>query len=311
MKKKLISVVTACYNEEENVEALVLAVRAVFKKLPRYDYEHRFIDNASQDQTVAILRRLAKQDRRIKVIVNARNFGHIRSPYHGIIQAQGDAVISLVADFQDPPELIPELLQHWEEGYKIVAGIKRQSEEASLFFAARKLYYRFISAVSDIQLIKDFTGFGLYDRRVIAVLRSLDDPYPYFRGLVSDIGFKPYLLPYGQPQRRRGITKNNFYTLYDMAMLGLTTHSRVPLRLATFLGFVLSGFSLLCALGYTVYKLLFWQQFQLGMAPMVIGLFFFSSVQLFFIGLLGEYLGQVHTQVLKRPRVVELERINC
>lgn len=310
MKRKKISVVTACFNEEANVAALVQAVKTVFKGLPRYDYEHIFIDNCSSDGTVAILRRLAERDRKVKVILNTRNFGHIRSPFHGIIQAEGDAVLSLVADFQDPPELIPELLRHWEEGYRVVAAVKEQSEENSAFFALRRLYYLTVARIADVKLIQNFTGFGLYDHRVIVALRGLDDPYPYFRGLISDLGFKPYLLPYKQPQRQRGITKNNFYTLYDMAMLGLTTHSRVPLRLATMLGFLLSGLSFVTAVAYLAYKLLNWHSFQLGIAPLVIGLFFFMSVSLFFIGILGEYIGQIHTQALRRPRVVEEERIN-
>jgi hypothetical protein len=225
-------------------------------------------------------------------------------------QASGAAVISLVADLQDPPSLIPEFLRLWEDGSKVVAAVKIHSEESPLFFFIRKSYYRLVRAMADVDLIKDFTGFGLYDRKVMDILRTLDDPYPYFRGLISEIGFKPSLVPYVQPQRRRGFTKNNFYTLYDIAMLGITSHSRVPLRLATMMGFLLSALSLLVAFSYLVYKLLFWQSFSVGMAPLVIGLFLFSSVQLFFLGLLGEYLGNIQTQVLKRPRVVESERIN-
>lgn len=310
MKKKLISVVTACYNEEENVEALCLAVRKIFKRLPRYDYEHIFIDNCSGDRTVAILKGLARRDRRVKIIVNARNFGHIRSPFHAIIQAKGDAVISLVADFQDPPDLMLEFLRRWEAGSKIVVGVKEQSKESALFFLLRRAYYRLVTTLADIDLIENFTGFGLYDRRVIDVLKTLDDPYPYFRGLISDIGFKPSLVPYTQPLRRGGVTKNNLFTLYDLAMLGITSHSRTPLRLASLLGFGMAGLSLLAGLGYLAYKLLFWQNFQVGVAPMVIGFFLISSVQLIFIGMLGEYMGNIQTQVLKRPRVVEEERVN-
>ena len=310
MKKKLISVVTACYNEEENVEALCLAVREIFKGLPQYDHEHIFIDNCSTDRTVAILKGVARKDKRVKIIVNARNFGHIRSPYHAIIQAKGEAVISLVADFQDPPELMLEFLKRWEAGSRIVVGVKEKSKESALFFLVRKAYYRLVTSLADIELIRNFTGFGLYDRRVIEVLRSLDDPYPYFRGLISDIGFEPALIPYTQPLRRGGVTKNNLFTLYDLAMLGITSHSRTPLRLAGLLGFGMAGLSLLAALTYLVYKLLFWHQFELGMAPLVIGFFLISSVQLIFIGMLGEYMGNIQTQVLKRPRVVEEERVN-
>jgi polyisoprenyl-phosphate glycosyltransferase len=308
--KKLLSVVTACYNEEENVEALYLAVKQVFAGLDAYDYEHIFIDNCSSDGTVAVLRRLAAADPNLKVIVNARNFGHIRSPYHALIQAKGDAVISLVADFQDPPDMIPALVKKWEEGYKIVAAVKQQSEESMLFFAIRRLYYWIVTRLSEVQLIKNFTGFGLYDKKVIDVLRGLDDPYPYFRGLISDIGFEPAFVPYTQPRRKRGITKNNFGTLYDMALLGITTHSKVPLRLAAMLGFVLSAACFVTGVGYLVYKLVFWNSFSVGIAPLVIGFFLIASVQLMFIGIIGEYLGNIHTQVLKRPRVVEKERIN-
>ncbi len=309
-KRPLISVVTACYNEVENVGPLHDAVRGVFARLPRYRFEHIFIDNRSTDGTEAALRALAARHRNVRVIFNTRNFGHIRSPYHGLIQARGDAVVSLVADFQDPPELIADLLERWESGYRIVAAVKRASEESAVFFALRRLYYGVVTGLSDVQLIRNFTGFGLYDRRVIDLLRGMDDPYPYFRGLISDLGFEPALIPYDQPQRRRGITKNNFGTLYDLAMLGITTHSKVPLRLAAMLGFALSLMSLGVAAGYLAYKLLFWNSFSVGIAPLVIGFFFIASVQLFFIGIIGEYLGNIHTQVLKRPRVVERERLN-
>ena len=308
--KKLLSVVTACYNEEDNVEALYQAVKQVFAGLDGYDYEHLFIDNNSADGTVAVLRKIAAQDKNVRVIVNARNFGHIRSPFHALLQTRGEAVISLVADFQDPPGLIPTLIKKWEEGYKIVAAVKEQSEESPVFFALRRAYYWLVTGLSEVQLIKNFTGFGLYDKKVIDILRGLDDPYPYFRGLISDIGFEPALIPYVQPQRRRGITKNNIGTLYDLAMLGITTHSRIPLRLAALLGFFMSLGCFLTAAGYFVYKLLYWQSFSVGIAPLVIGFFLIASVQLFFIGIIGEYLGYIHTQVLKRPRVVERERIN-
>ena len=285
-------------------------VKAVFAGLPQYRYEHLFIDNASTDRTVEILRGIAASDPNVRVIVNARNFGHIRSPHHALLQTRGDAVISVVADLQDPPELIPQFLEKWEAGYKIAIGVKNASEESALFFAVRRLYYWLIGKLSDVPLVKNFTGFGLYDRKVIEILRSVDDPYPYFRGLICDIGFERAEIPYVQPVRKRGFTKNNFYTLYDMAMLGITNHSKVPLRLAIFTGFCLAGLSLLVAFGYLLYKLLYWNSFQLGLAPLVIGMFFFSSVQLIFLGIVGEYVGAIHTQVLKRPLVVEKERIN-
>ena len=307
---KRISIVTACFNEEENVAELYEQVKAVFVDLPQYEYEHIFIDNASQDRTVAILKEIAQKDRFVKIIVNTRNFGHIRSPYHALMQARGDAVISIVADLQDPPLMIKEFVRKWEEGYKIVIGAKTKSEESPLFFAIRKTYYNLIGRLSEVELIKNFTGFGLYDQKVIETLRGIEDPYPYFRGLICDIGFSRAVIEYVQPARKRGFTKNNFYVLYDMAMLGITNHSKIPLRLATMTGFVVALLSLLVALGYFGYKLIFWDNFQVGMAPLVIGLFFFSAVQLFFIGIIGEYIGAIHTQVLKRPLVIEKERIN-
>ena len=307
---KRISVVTACFNEEENVKELYEQVKTVFVDLPQYEYEHIFIDNASKDRTVSILKEIAQKDRRVKIIVNTRNFGHIRSPFHALMQAKGDAAIFIVADLQDPPDIIKGFIRKWEEGYKIVIGVKTQSEESQIFFAIRKAYYNLVGRLSEIALIKNFTGFGLYDRQVIEILRSIEDPYPYFRGLICDIGFDRAVIEYVQPTRKRGFTKNNFYTLYDMAMLGITNHSKVPLRLATMTGFIVALMSLLTALVYFIYKLIFWDNFQVGMAPLVIGLFFFTSVQLFFIGVIGEYVGAIHTQVLKRPLVVEKERVN-
>lgn len=307
---KLISIVTPCYNEEENVEELYNQVKVICESLSDYDYEHIFIDNASKDNTVSILKKLANKDSRVKVIVNARNFGHIRSPYYALLQARGDAVILMVADLQDPPKMIIDFIRKWEEGYKVVLGVKNQSEESKPMFLIRKMYYNFINKVSEIELTKNNTGFGLYDQRIIEILRDIDDPYPYFRGLITDIGFDSYKIEYVQPVRKRGITKNNFYTLYDIAMLGITNHSKVPLRLAAILGFAMSGLSFLTAIIYFMAKLLFWNYFTVGMAPLIIGLFLFSSVQLFFIGIIGEYIGSIHTQVLKRPLVIEKERIN-
>lgn len=307
---KTITVVSACLNEAENVETFVTRVRTVFEQLPHYTYEFIIIDNSSTDGTQDILRRLAAQDRRIKVILNARNFGHIRSPCHALQQARGDAVLLLASDLQDPPEMIPQFLAKWEEGYKAVVGVKNQSEETPVFFFVRRCYYRLVNGLADFGIIQNFTGFGLYDQAIIEYFRRLEDPYPYFRGVISEIGLPTIQIPFVQPRRRRGFTKNNFYTLYDMAMLGITNHSKVPLRLATFMGFLLSFFSLLAAVGYLIYKLLFWDRFSIGIAPLVIGLFLFSSVQLFFIGILGEYIGAIHTQVLKRPLVVEKERMN-
>lgn len=307
---KQISIVTPCYNEEENVAELYRQVKAVFATLPQYEYEHIFIDNASEDRTVAILKEIAAVDENVKIIANTRNFGHIRSPYHGLLQAQGEAAILLVADLQDPPPMIADFLQKWEQGYKVVMGVKSQSKESAAMFAVRKMYYNFIGTVSEVQLVKNYTGFGLYDQRVIQLLRDIDDPYPYFRGLIADLGFESCRIEYVQPTRKRGITKNNFYTLYDMAMLGITNHSKVPLRLATMVGFFLGVVSFLIALAYLIAKLIYWESFAFGMAPVVIGLFFLASVQLFFIGIIGEYIGAIYTQVQKRPLVVEKERVN-
>ncbi|MHB8261237.1 MAG: glycosyltransferase family 2 protein [Bacteroidia bacterium] len=313
MKPKHISVLTPCYNEEANVAALVAAVATVFKKFPQYTYEHIFIDNGSSDKTVSLLREITKEDKNVKVIVNVRNFGHIRSPFYGMMQCTGDAVVSLVADFQDPPEMIEGFLSKWEEGFKIVIGVKNKSKENSLMFALRKLFYNILSKASgrgDEAPVKNFTGFGLYDQQFISVLRTLDDPYPYFRGLITELGFDRYEIEYTQPKRAGGKTKNNFFTLYDIAMLGFTNHSKLPLRLSAFIGFFSAIVSFLVALGYLIYKLIFWERFQVGMAPLVIGIFFFSSVQLFFIGIIGEYIGAINTQIRKRPLVIEKERIN-
>lgn len=311
--KKHISVLTPCYNEKDNVGPLSIAVAKVFEKLPQYTYEHIFIDNDSTDDTAKVLREVAKENSNVKVILNARNFGHIRSPFYGMLQCKGDAVISLVSDFQDPPEMIEEFLKKWEEGFKIVIGIKKHSKENPVMFAIRKSFYNLLSKAAEgsgESPVKNFTGFGLYDQQFISVLRTLDDPYPYFRGLITELGFNRFEIPYTQPQRAAGKTKNNFFTLYDMAMLGFTNHTKLPLRLSAFIGFFSAMISFLVALGYLIYKLIFWNNFQVGMAPLVIGVFFFSSVQLFFIGIIGEYIGAIHTQIRKRPLVIEKERIN-
>lgn len=305
-----MSVVTPCYNEAGNVRPLYEELKAVLATLPKWTYEIIFIDNASNDGTQEILRELARQDKNVRVIFNVRNFGHIRSPHHGLLQAKGDVVVYMASDLQDPPSLIPEFVKKWEEGYKVVMGVKTTSEEAPLFFAARKAYYALVNRLSDVRLVKNATGFGLYDQVVVETLRGIQDAYPYFRGLVSEIGYEAALIPFRQPLRKRGFTKNNFYTLYDIAMLGITSHSKVPLRLATMLGFACSGLSFLVAMGYFIAKLVNWDKFTLGIAPLILGLSLFASLQLFFTGMLGEYIGAIHTQVLKRPLVVEKERIN-
>jgi len=308
-KNKLISIVTPCYNEEENIDELYQRIASVMATLP-YDYEHICIDNCSTDSTVKKIKELAAQDKRLKLIVNARNFGHIKSPYYALLQSSGDACILIASDLQDPPEMIAEFVKQWEAGFKTVLAVKPESEEHSVMFFLRKTYYRLITRISEVPLVQNATGAGLFDRAVIEILRSIQDPYPYFRGLLCEIGFPIATVPFKQPRRQRGITKNNFYTLYDIAMLGITNHSKIPLRLMAMSGFLLAILSLMVALFFLVAKLLYWNSFQLGTAPIIIGIFFFGAIQTFFIGVLGEYIGSIHTQVRKMPLVVELERVN-
>lgn len=306
---KLISLVTPCFNEGENVVELYERIVKVMSKL-HYDYEHILIDNASTDRTVEILKEISSKDRHVKVIVNTRNFGQIRSPYHALLQASGDAVVCMAADLQDPPERIPDFIHKWEEGYKVVIGIKTKSHESGLFYVFRTIYYRALRSLSDVELIEHFTGFGLYDRKIVETLRQFDDPYPYFRGLIADIGFPVARIEFTQARRKRGFSKNNFLTLYDLAMLGMTGYTKIPLRLATMFGFFSAAISFLVGLAYLIYKLIFWYQFSVGAAPVILGLFFLGSIQLFFLGIVGEYIGAIYTQVMKRPLVIEKERIN-
>jgi glycosyltransferase involved in cell wall biosynthesis len=307
--RKLISIVTPCYNEEDNIDELYARIVAVMATQP-YDYEHICIDNASTDGTVRKIKDIAARDKRVKLIVNARNFGHIKSPYYAILQSRGDACILIASDLQDPPEMIAEFIKQWEDGYKTVLAVKPESAESSLMFFVRKIYYHFITRISEVPLVKNATGAGLFDRAVVDILRNIQDSYPYFRGLLCEIGFPIATVPFRQPRRTGGITKNNFYTLYDIAMLGITNHSKMPLRLMAMGGFALSFLSLLVAFVFLVAKLIYWNSFQLGTAPIVIGIFFFGAIQAFFIGVLGEYIGSIHTQVRKMPLVVELERVN-
>jgi glycosyltransferase involved in cell wall biosynthesis len=308
--RKLLSIVTPCYNEEENVDELYRRIQAVIVNMDRYEFEIIFIDNASEDGTVAKLRQLAAGDPKVKVIVNTRNFGHIRSPYYGITQSCGAATIYLASDLQDPPELIPQFIREWENGYKLVMAIKPISKGNAVVHQLRKTYYRFLDGISDISLLSDSTGFGLYDKAVLEHLREIEDPYPYLRGLICELGYEIKTIPFEQPRRLRGISKNNLYTLYDIAMLGIVSHSKVPIRIAAFFGFMLGFLSVFAALIYFVLKLVFWDEFPLGVAPIVIGIFFLFGIQFLFIGILGEYIGSIHTYVQRRPTVVESERIN-
>ncbi len=308
---KLISVVSPCYNEEGNVEVLTDRVRELFAGMPQYRYEHILIDNHSSDATVDILRGIAARDPNVKVIVNARNFGHVRSPQHALLEAQGDAVVVLLSDLQDPPELIVEFLREWEAGYPIVVAVKSTSEENGLMYKIRSIYYKTIARLTDVKVLEHFTGFGLYDRKVVDILRNeFRDPYPYFRGQIAEIGLPHKIIHYHQLRRTRGITKNNFYSLYDMAILGITNLSKVPLRLVVFGGFISAALSLFAGFAYLIAKLIFWNSFELGLAPTMVGLFFLGSVQLISLGIIGEYVGSIHTIVQNRPLVTEKERIN-
>jgi len=305
-----ISVISGCYNEEGNLREFHDRIVAVFSQFPGYTYEIIVADNYSTDRSREILREIAVQDPHFKVILNANNFGHIRSPFNALLQATGDAVVALCSDLQDPPEMIVEFVKQWEAGYQVICGVKPKSLENPLMFQVRRIYYRLLASCSETPQIQNFTGFGLYDRKVINAVKQFNEPYPYFRGLISEIGFKRTEVPYTQAARKHGKTKNNFFTLYDMAMTGFVNHTKLPLRLAAFTGFLLAVMSLLVAFSYFVYKLLYWNTFRLGLAPIAVGLFFFSSVQLIFIGIIGEYISAIWTQVKNKPLVIEEERIN-
>ena len=308
---KKISVLIPWYNEEENVVPISEAViKTLTKDLPEYDYELVFIDNDSQDRTRSLIRQLCNENPKIKAIFNARNFGQFNSPYYGMLQITGDCVIEMVADFQDPVELIPQYVHEWEKGYKIVIGIKTSSKENRLMYWLRGCYYKMMKKLSDVEQIEQFTGSGLYDRDFIEVLRNLDDPTPFLRGIVAELGFKIKQIPYEQPKRRAGETKNHFYQLYDAAMLSITSYTKAGLRLATIFGSICSLISMVVAVVYLVMKLMYWDRFPAGMAPVLIGMCFLGSVQIFFIGLMGEYILSINARVMKRPLVIEEERLN-
>ena len=310
-KMKKISIVVPCYNEEENVLPLSNEIRKIFhEQLKDYQYEIIFIDNDSKDGTREIIRQLCAQDKDIKAIFNAKNFGQFNSPYYGMLQSTGDATILMAADFQDPVEMIPKYVKAWEEGYKIAIGIKESSKESPIMYHLRSVYYKSIKKLSDVEQIEHFTGFGLYDREFMDVLRKLDDPTPFLRGIVAELGFRRKEIPYEQPKRRAGKTSNNFYRLYDAAMLSVTSYTKVGLRFATFLGAISCGVSIIAAIIYLIMKLIYWNRFPAGMVPLLLGMLFLGSVQIFFIGMVGEYVLTINQRVMKRPLVVEEERLN-
>ncbi|MBF0383079.1 MAG: glycosyltransferase family 2 protein [Magnetococcales bacterium] len=308
-RKKKISIIIPSFNEVKNIGPMYETVKKICADLPKYESEFIFADNNSTDGTVEILRALASADPKVKVILNSRNYGHIRSPYHAMVQSSGDCVICLVSDFQDPPELIPEMVAKWEAGNEIVLAVRTDTEASAVMEVIRGFYYRLVEAISEVGVIKNFTGYGLYDKKIVDIFRKMDDPYPYSRGMLSEIGFNQAKIEYTQKKRRSGISRNNFFTLFDFAMLGITSTSKLPLRLITITGFALAIIFFIIALIYFVYKLIHWDNFQLGLAPMVIGQFFFNGVLLIFLGILGEYVGFIHTRMLKRP-VLEKERLN-
>ncbi|MDO4326518.1 MAG: glycosyltransferase family 2 protein [bacterium] len=308
---KKISIMIPCYNEEENVVPISEAVIDILtRELPQYDYEILFIDNDSKDNTRPLLRELCASNPKIRAIFNAKNFGQFNSPYYGMLQTTGDCVICMVCDFQDPVELIPTYVHEWENGYRIVIGIKTSSQENKLMYWLRTCYYKMIKKLSNVEQIEHFTGSGLYDRSFVEILRKLDDPTPFLRGIVAELGYKRKEIPYEQPKRRAGKTKNNFFTLFDAAMLSVTSYTKAGLRLATLFGGVCSIISILVGMIYLVMKLVYWDRFPAGMAPVLIGMCFLGSVQIFFIGLVGEYIMSINARVMKRPLVVEEERLN-
>lgn len=307
---KHISVMTPCYNEEGNIRNIYNAVKEQFDKMPQYTYEHIFIDNYSTDNSRKILRELATEDSNVKVILNARNFGPNRSGSYGMLQGTGDALICIVCDLQDPPEMIPTFLQKWEEGYKVVLGQKTRSKENPLMFQVRKLYYKIMEKLSETEHLTNVTGYGLFDKEVLDMIKWMDDPDPYIRGLVTQLGYKWCLVEYTQQERTSGKSSYNFNRYFDFAITGLTHVSKKPLRIVTLVGLIMSAISFAIAIIYLVFKLVHWYEFDMGTAPILIGVFLLGSVQLACLGVIGEYIGAILTKVTKRPMVVEEERIN-
>ena len=307
---KKISVLVPCYNEEENVIAISEAIIKELTKLEKYDYELVFIDNCSKDNTRNLIQDLCKKNKKIKAIFNCKNFGQFNSPYYGMLQTTGDCTILMCADFQDPVEMIPKFIKEWENGYKIVIGIKNKSKENKIMYFLRSCYYKIISKMSETEIIEHFTGFGLYDQKFIQVLKTLDDSKPFLRGIVAELGYERKEIPYEQPKRRAGKTHNNFYTLYDAAMLSFTSYTKAGLRLATFIGVFIAAISFIIGLVYLILKIIYWDRYAAGTTPILIGMFFLGAIQLFFIGFLGEYILAINSRIMKRPLVVEEKRIN-
>ena len=300
-----------CYNEEENARPIYEAVRDELKKsCPQYAYEILFIDNKSQDNTRQIIEQICREDKNVKAIFNSKNFGQFNSPYYGILNTSGDCTITICADFQDPVEMIPKFVEQWEKGYKVVVGKKTRAKENRIMYFLRGCYYKLIRKMSSVEMIEQFTGFGLYDKSFVDTLRQLKDPTPFIRGIVAELGPERMEIEYEQPQRRAGKTSNNFYSLFDAAMLSFTSYTKIGMRLATFLGFVLAFLSFLVGVGYLVAKLLFWNSFSAGVAPIVISVFFIGGVQLAFMGFMGEYIMAMNTRIMNRPLVIEEKRLN-
>lgn len=308
---KKIGIVIPCYNEEENIVQITKAVEdEIVKSLPQYDYEILVIDNCSTDNTQTLIRGICAQNQKVKAIFNAKNFGQFNSPYYGILQSSGDCVIPICADFQDPVEMIPKFIAEWEAGYKIVAGIKSASKENKVMRFFRTCYYKTIKKMSPVEQIEHFTGFALYDKSFVNVLRELKDPTPFMRGIVAELGFKRKDIEYTQPKRAAGKTHNNFYTLYDAAMLSFTSYTKIGLRIASFMGFIVGAISAFIGIIYLIMKLIWWDRFPGGTVPTVTSLTFLGSVQLFFLGFLGEYIMSINTRIMNRPLVIEEERLN-
>ncbi len=304
-----ISIVTPTFNEIDNIKNLYLDIKKIMNDL-NIEYEHIIIDNSSIDGTIELIKNIAKEDYNVKIIINSKNYGHIKSPFHGILQSNGDATILMASDYQDPPHLIIDLINKWRKGSKIVLTEKINSEENKFIYFLRRAYYRFINYISENKLTENTTGSGIFDKSVIMQLKKIDDPYPYFRGLINEISDEITTVKFTQPLRKYGQTKNNLFTLYDIALLGIVKHSRKPLRMMTFIGLTFSLISFLIGIFYLFYKIIFWDTFSVGIAPLIIGMFFFGSFQILLLGLVGEYVGIILLHQRKMPLVVEKERIN-